>query len=263
MSSESDGVEKKTIDDSQQENTKQEHIKQRLKDLGVSDDSQRPKKSWFSRFGNHIMITAVVVLSVLYWLEYRSMEQNTEVEVSEVTQDTDMNDGSNNNTTPYTTYNPYPVQNPYANQIAQPRVDNPRVDNSSVEKTSVAEPEWSQKQAKYQEEMQKAWKEQSLRYQKWQEKQRENQAKAWEAWQNYIKQQQALNDEYMRSNGINTGHSQQMQNRNNFRSYPPQQNNRNYTNNSMGYGYAPNQPAYGNHGASNYQQQYRYNPYYR
>jgi len=48
---------------------KQEHIKERLKEMGVASDSVRPEKSWLSKYGNYLMVTVIAVLVAAYWYE--------------------------------------------------------------------------------------------------------------------------------------------------------------------------------------------------
>jgi len=48
---------------------KQEHIKERLKEMGVASDSVRPEKSWLSKYGNYLMLTVIAVLVAAYWYE--------------------------------------------------------------------------------------------------------------------------------------------------------------------------------------------------
>ena len=65
MTSESqDNIEK---DDKE---SKEEHIKQRLKDMGVSEDSERPEQSFISKYGKYFMAGIFIVLIAAYWFEY-------------------------------------------------------------------------------------------------------------------------------------------------------------------------------------------------
>ena len=170
MSSESEEIEnKKTAEDNADE-TKKEHIQQRLKDLGVSDDSVRPKKSWLSRYGNHILVTIAIVLSVIYWLEYRAMESEADAVASNENQQGDVKQATF-----------YPAVN--RNQQGMPN-----------------QMEWQKRQKKYQENLKKAQKEQEALYKEWQKEQKALQQKAWEAWNNYVKKQQAINKKYMQPN---------------------------------------------------------------
>lgn len=140
------------------EQSKKRRIQQRLKELGVSDDSTRPEKKWFSRYGNYLMVAIIVSLGVVYWLEYSSQRDLTE---SEVTTDKSTVKAS-------------------SHQLV----------NNSSDASHPSRSEWFQKQAQHQQSMQKAWQQHQQRYQQWLTRQREQQARAWADWQNYIKQQQ-------------------------------------------------------------------------
>ena len=54
-----------------EEQSKQAHIKERLKEMGVSQDSVRPEKSWLSKNVNFIIIAIVAVLVAAYVYEYK------------------------------------------------------------------------------------------------------------------------------------------------------------------------------------------------
>ena len=56
------------------EQNKRDHIKERLKDLGVSQDSVRPQKSWISRNINNLILAVVVVLVGAFIIEYQSSQ---------------------------------------------------------------------------------------------------------------------------------------------------------------------------------------------
>lgn len=60
--------------DNTEQVSKEEHIKQRLKEMGVSEDSERPKKSFFAKFGKFMLPAVVVVLVIAYWVEYSKQE---------------------------------------------------------------------------------------------------------------------------------------------------------------------------------------------
>jgi len=51
---------------------KQQRIKDRLKEMGVADDSVRPQKSTLARFANIIIFAVVAVLVVAYVYEYQA-----------------------------------------------------------------------------------------------------------------------------------------------------------------------------------------------
>lgn len=62
---------------------KQEHIKQRLKEMGVSDDSERPKKSLLSKYGKYFLLLVVGVLVVAYWFEYSKQDDSASTQVAD------------------------------------------------------------------------------------------------------------------------------------------------------------------------------------
>ena len=49
--------------------SKEEHIKQRLKEMGVSEDSERPKESFVSKYGKYFVAVIFVALLAAYWFE--------------------------------------------------------------------------------------------------------------------------------------------------------------------------------------------------
>ena len=53
-----------------EQHNKEEHIKQRLKELGVSEDSERPRASFISKYGKYFLPVVIVVLVAAYWYEY-------------------------------------------------------------------------------------------------------------------------------------------------------------------------------------------------
>lgn len=63
--------------------TKRERIKQRLKDMGVSDDSVRPEKSFLSKYGKYFMVVVFGALLVAYGLEYSKQDETVDVQVAE------------------------------------------------------------------------------------------------------------------------------------------------------------------------------------
>ena len=63
--------------------SKQEHIKQRLKEMGVSDDSERPKKSFLSQYGKYFFLVIIGVLVVAYWFEYSKQDDLTNTQVAD------------------------------------------------------------------------------------------------------------------------------------------------------------------------------------
>ena len=62
--------------------TKRERIKQRLKELGVSDDSVRPEKSFLSKYAKYFMAVVFVALLVAYGLEYSKQDETVDVQVA-------------------------------------------------------------------------------------------------------------------------------------------------------------------------------------
>lgn len=201
---------------------KQEHIQQRLKELGVSDDSKRPEKSWVARYGNYLMISVILTLVVIYWLEYRTID-NTNNHAAEMSAPVSQQ--------PSNSYGvPYAVQQPTTN-YSQP----------------LTREQWMEQQEKRRVAMQQAWQEQQARQQEWQKNQYEQRMKAWQDWQNYIKTQQ---DSY-----------QSNQNGNNAKNVQPNNNAFNPHRNMQGYN-VPRYygPQYGR--PNNFQQPYNQpNPY--
>lgn len=99
--------------DSNNEKSKLEHIKQRLKEMGVSDDSERPAKSWLSKYGKFLMIIIAAALVVAYGVEYS--KQGATLEVTAV-EDTAVEDTSATNPAQQA-YNGYATSQ--HNQMAQ------------------------------------------------------------------------------------------------------------------------------------------------
>lgn len=54
---------------------KQQHIKDRLKEMGVASDSPRPQKSWLSKSISFIIIAVVAVLVAAYVYEYKNQSE--------------------------------------------------------------------------------------------------------------------------------------------------------------------------------------------
>jgi len=141
---------------------KQEHIKQRLKDLGVSEESTRPEKSWFSRYGNYLMVAVIGTLIVVYWLEYKNQDSKEEQQLTQ-TEATDVLHNSTPN---------------YFNQ--QPR--------SNMQPTPQQKQWMQQQQNMYRQAMQQ----QEMRRQAWLKQVRDQQEKNRQAWEQYTKQQQEI-----------------------------------------------------------------------
>jgi len=60
------------------EQDKRDHIKERLKEMGVSQDSVRPHKTWFSRNINYLILSVVAVLVGAFAIEYQSSKKMEE-----------------------------------------------------------------------------------------------------------------------------------------------------------------------------------------
>ncbi len=182
MESESKDINQSSVkDDVGATETKQEHIKQRLKDLGVSDDSTRPEKSWFSRYGNYLMLAIIVSLGVVYWLEYSNQYNPNEQTVAKVNVPA---------TNPTINFNPHARQTTSQNT----RKNNPYKRNNTSPDAYQAQ--WLQRQAQHRKAMQQAWQRQQTHQKEWLKQQRDQQARAWANWQKYIKQQQKNNQYY-------------------------------------------------------------------
>lgn len=220
--------------------TKQEHIKERLKDLGVSEESERPKKSWFSQYGSYVMVAVAITLVTIYWLENKNQDNNPVAQVAQKESSGQQNQNTN---------------------LHQP--------NQMMSSNNQGAP-WMQKNAANHRMMQqKAWEQQKIQHEAWRKQMRDQQDKNRQAWEQYIKQQQAMYHRGMPANGAEQGNMQQ-QNPNQNQSpqfagsYPPpywnnsQRNQWQQNPHSMpGYNQAPpNYPA-----PQQYQQPYP-NPYY-
>lgn len=73
MSSES-----QTNEEENNAQSKQDHIKERLKEMGVSDDSVRPEKSLLSKFSSYVIALIVIVLMAGFWLESNRQDDSSE-----------------------------------------------------------------------------------------------------------------------------------------------------------------------------------------
>lgn len=74
MSSES-----QTNEEENDTKNKQDHIKDRLKEMGVSPDSVRPEKSWLSKYASYFIALIVAVLAAGYWYENQNQKQKQDV----------------------------------------------------------------------------------------------------------------------------------------------------------------------------------------
>ena len=230
------------------EQSKQEHIKERLKDLGVSEESARPEKSWYARYGNYVISTIIIVLGVIYWLEYRTSANDSVEQVAQKDASSEQHQNSN------------------------PHNSNPHNSGFQVSDQHMA---WmKQNGMTHNMHQQKAWEGQKLRQQEWQKRAREQQVKnrqAWEnnmreqqarnekAWEQYRKQQQAMNQARYSARNSNQGNAPHMNNRRPYQGgYPNPYGNSNQRNYSQGSGYIQ-QPGYTQQ--PRYQQQYPNQPY--
>lgn len=172
--------------------SKQDHIKERLKDLGVSEESDRPEKSWYGRYGNYVIATVIVVLSGIYWLEYKAQDTNSDQLAAKTNNTADSIQNSN----PHVPYahqkNMMPANNAQYAQMHQQRMQQNRLKQNEMRK--------------------KAWEQQKLRYQQWQKQVREQQEKNRQAWEQYNKQQQAMYERMQSSNGVAPNNGQQRNN---------------------------------------------------
>jgi hypothetical protein len=104
---------------------KQEHIKDRLKEMGVSPDSVRPEKSWLSKYANYFIALIVVALAAVYW--YENQKQGVADEAVAVSEENDAS--SERVLNPYYAnqqYNRVPAAgyNPYAWRRQEPENQN-------------------------------------------------------------------------------------------------------------------------------------------
>jgi len=175
--------------------TKQEHIKERLKELGVSEESERPTKSWFRRYGSYVIVAVVITLISIYWLENNNQVNN---HVEQVAQQESPVDENQNQTV------------------------NPQQTNQMMTENNQATPWMQQNAAKHRMMQQKVWEQQKMRHEAWQKQMREQQEKNRQAWEQYRQQQQAMNQRGMPANGAGQGNMQQQQ------QYPNQNQNSKY-----------------------------------
>ncbi len=145
---------------------KQEHIKQRLKDLGVSDDSKRPEKNWFSKYGNYLMISIIATLVAAYWVEYQDNDTDSVQQTAQVE----------------TPAEPVQKLNPHS-PASQP---NHRMQPGNQQHTFMRHNAMQQRMMQ-----QRAWEQQQMRQQAWQKRVREQQTRNRQAWEQWQKQQQA------------------------------------------------------------------------
>jgi len=70
------------------EQSKRDHIKERLKEMGVSQDSVRPEKSWIARNINYLIIAVVAILVGAFVIEYQSSSkiENDDAQAAEQNQ---------------------------------------------------------------------------------------------------------------------------------------------------------------------------------
>ena len=209
--------------------SKQDHIKERLRDLGVSEESERPKKSWLGKYGTYMVVTVVVTVSAIYWLESRNQDNDSAQQVA--AEETSVKQVQNLN----------------------PHITNVQPNNMMTSNNQQLS--WQQKNVMQQREMQrKAWEQQKMRQQVWQKQIREQQEINRQAWQQYIKQHQAMNQNRMSQNGVAQNNMQQ-QNNNPYYGRPYQAPSRNnyQGNQSQGSGYTPGYNSGYNQAPPNYQ----------
>ena len=201
--------------------TKQEHIKERLKDLGVSEESERPKKSWFSQYGSYVMVAVAIILITIYWLENKNQDNNPVAQVAQQESPAEQNQNVN-----------------------------PHQPNQMMPANNQAVPWMQQNAANHRMMQQKAWEQQKMRHEAWQKQMREQQEKNRQAWDQYIKQQQVMNHRGMPASGAGQGNMQQQnQNPQYAGSYPPPYWNNYQRNQAQG---PRNMPRY-NQAPPNYQ----------
>ena len=179
---------KSDVTENEESNTaedKQEHIKQRLKDLGVSDDSTRPKKSWFSSYGTYLMVAIIASLVFVFWLEYSSEEKV----VTKRIMDKRTVHNQNSNSGPYA-----PTNNMMASSQPQQNKNHQQMMQQHTEKQKQWQQQrqqaWEQQQAERKEWI-KQQQAQQARRDDWVKQQQAQQAKAWEVWQQRLNEQQA------------------------------------------------------------------------
>ncbi len=168
---------------------KQEHIKQRLKDLGVSEDSERPKKNWFKQYGNYFLIIIVALLVVAYWAEYKNQDDHS-------------------------------VKKMAKESTSVKQTEHLSIPSSQAEHKIPLNNQkfsWEQYNAIQQKRMQQAWEQQKIRQQAWRKQVTERRKKDWLAWQQWLKQQQALRQTYGASKENRTAYNR---NPNYARGYP-------------------------------------------
>jgi len=162
--------ESQTNDENNEVKSKRERIKQRLKEMGVSVDSERPQESWLSKYGKYFLVVIFLGLLVAYWLEYKNQDSSSEQKIAQ----NEPSAAQNQNLSPY-----------YSN--GQPRQMAPSNNQQSA---------WQQRNAMHQKRQHEMWQQQKMRQQAWQKQMREQQEKNRQAWEQYIRQQQENNAYY-------------------------------------------------------------------
>jgi len=210
------------------EQSKQEHIKERLKDLGVSEESARPEKSWYARYGNYVISTIIIVLGVIYWLEYRTTANDSVEQVAQKDTSSEQYQNSNQHNSDVQ------VDDQHMVWMKQ----NGMMHNMQQQKT------WEEQKIRQQEWQKQAREQQVKNRQAWENQMREQQARNQQAWEQYRKQQQAMNQARFPARDSNQGNVPQMNNGRPYQGgYPNPYGNSNQGNYSQGPGYMQ-QPRY-------------------
>jgi len=219
--------------DTTTEQSKQEHIKERLKDLGVSEESARPEKSWYARYGNYLIGTIIIVLGLIYWLEYRTSVDDSVEQVAQK----DVSSGQHQNSNPHSS--DVQMNNQRMAWMKQNGM-NPNSMNRNMQQPMT----WEEQKLRQQEWQKRAREQQVKNRQAWENQMRDQQARNQQAWEQYRKQQQAMNQARFSARESNQGNVPQMNNGRPYQGgYPNPYGNSNQGNYSQGPGYMQ-QPGY-------------------
>lgn len=63
--------------------SKQEHIKERLKEMGVSQDSVRPEQSWLAKYSKYFFLIVISALVVAYLFVYKIQDAGYEETIAQ------------------------------------------------------------------------------------------------------------------------------------------------------------------------------------
>ncbi len=180
------------------EEDKQEHIKQRLKEMGVSEDSERPSKPWYIKYGVHMAATVLIVIGIVYYLESSRQEEVATADSEHMGDASMMTANNPSMNTPWSS-NPSVANNRYGN--------NPGLTNNTP--LSEQQKKINELQANYQ----KSLRESQLQEQK---RQRERQQQMLELQKKHM---QAMNKIYQKQN---QGQGNNLRQHNQYAgSYPP------------------------------------------